>query len=599
MDQVTCGICGKKSPYSNSPGNFRRHLEVHHKEEFENAEISIAEKGKSQAKITEHFKSSINSVKKYKSDQPKQKQCRNLLIQWIVKSIQPFCIVEDQKFRELISLLDPQITVPSRRTVTLDVVKLFKKKMISTKAEFVDVKYFCGATDAGSSLNNDTYIEYDVHWVDSNTFEAKKKIISCQKVDLKKADFYREHCDDKLDDHGIKNKMVAVSTDNEATMRKCFESSTRNGCFSHIESKSSQKALDSSSRLKVLRKKLRKIAKKANKSSKFKGFVKKEQAKRNLRLLAIKQEVATRFTCTHIMFKSFLNDPNENSDLPADREKIDKNIEAINEALRCSLKKKDYEEYRISSADVDLMIKLMPTLDILEEGIRILGGEKYCTGSVVLPFLVQFIKLLEPNDEDPVFVSKFKQVLSEELTERCQLNLHFSLLAKASFFDKRFSKLLFLDKIKFPVGEELTKPQILLEITSELETLAEEVERNDLTQETEVPVQKKAKKAKFLSGFCDGDNVDDVRPKSDPREELERYQRERDLKISDNPLVWWKNNKQIYPLMSYLAPKYLCIQATSTSAERAFSMMGNIVTKKRSRLSPEHVNMLAYLSDCI
>ena len=120
----------------------------------------------------------------------------------------------------------------------------------------------------------------------------------------------------------------------------------------------------------------------------------------------------------------------------------------------------------------------------------------------------------------------------------------------------------------------------------------------DLTQETEVPVKKKAK---FLSGFCDGDNVDvdDVRPKSDPREELERYQRERDLKISDNPLVWWKNNKQIYPLMSSLAPKYLCIQATSTSAERAFSLMGNIVTKKRSRLLPEHVNMLAYLSDCI
>ena len=259
MDQVTCGICGKKSSYSNSPGNFRRHLEVHHKEEFENAEISIAEKAKSQAKITEHFKSSINSVKKYKSDQPKQKQCRNLLIQWIVKSIRPFSIVEDAKFRELISLLDPQITVPSRFTITLDVVKLFKKKKIETKAEFVNVKYFCGATDAGSSLNNETYIEYDVHWVDSNTFEAKKKIISVQKVDLKKADFYREHCDDKLDDHGIKNKMVAVSTDNEATMRKCFESSTRNGCFSHIESKSSQKALDSSSRLKVLQKKLRKI----------------------------------------------------------------------------------------------------------------------------------------------------------------------------------------------------------------------------------------------------------------------------------------------------------------------------------------------------
>ena len=85
------------------------------------------------------------------------------------------------------------------------------------------------------------------------------------------------------------------------------------------------------------------------------------------------------------------------------------------------------------------------------------------------------------------------------------------------------------------------------------------------------PNSKKLKNPSIVWKF----DVDDVRPKSDPREELERYQRERDLKISDNPLVWWKNNKQIYPLMSSLAPKYLCIQATSTSAERAFSLMGN------------------------
>ena len=51
--------------------------------------------------------------------------------------------------------------------------------------------------------------------------------------------------------------------------------------------------------------------------------------------------------------------------------------------------------------------------------------------------------------------------------------------------------------------------------------------------------------------------------------------------------------------MSHLVLKYLCIQAASTAAELAFSLLGNILTKKRTSLSDEQVNMLTYLSDYI
>ena len=602
MEHVICGVCGKKTLYKNSPGNFKGHLEAHHKEEFENVNKCSGQKVQNQVKITEHFRTAGKTVKKYNSDHPKQRQFRRLLLAWIVDSIRPFSIVEDPKFRELIFLIDPQISIPSRRTVTRDIGKLYKEKYIATNEVFKDVEYFSGTTDAGTSLNNETFIDLNVHWIDSKTFEARKKIISVEKVNSKTADDYRMHSDKKLDDHGIKIKTSSMTTDNESTMRKCFEEAMRNGCFSHIESKASQKALDSSPRLKLLRKKLRKIAKKCNKSSKFKASVQKEQANRNLRILSIKQEVATRFTCTHIMFKSFLNDPNDSHDEGIDREKVDLNIESINESLKSLLKKKDFEKLRITSSDVDLMVKLMPTLDVLEEGIRVLGGESYCTGAVVLPFLVQLKKLLLLDDEDPVLVSKFKTALSKELTERCKLNLNFTVLAKASFFDKRFSKLAFLDMVEFPVGKELTKPQIISEIITELEEICEEVFEGSNTSSQEdyyKDVGHNSKRMKFLSGLCDGDNPDEVSSRSDPREEMARYQLEKDLKMNDNPLLWWRNNRNIYPLMSKLARKYLCIQATSTTAERSFSLMGNILTKKRMSLTPSHVNMLAYLSDCL
>ena len=82
-----------------------------------------------------------------------------------------------------------------------------------------------------------------------------------------------------------------------------------------------------------MREKLRKIAKKAKKSSKFKYGIEKEQVKRGLRLLTLKQEVKTRFTATHTMVRSFLNDPNEKKEEEMDDEKVNANIEAINAVM--------------------------------------------------------------------------------------------------------------------------------------------------------------------------------------------------------------------------------------------------------------------------
>lgn len=63
----------------------------------------------------------------------------------------------------------------------------------------------------------------------------------------------------------------------------------------------------------------------------------------------------------------------------------------------------------------------------------------------------------------------------------------------------------------------------------------------------------------------------------------------------DCPLLWWKNNKSRFPILSKLARKYLAIPATSTPSERLFSEAGNIMTMKRTQLAP---NMLENLVFC-
>ncbi|CAI5691501.1 unnamed protein product [Oreochromis niloticus] len=61
-------------------------------------------------------------------------------------------------------------------------------------------------------------------------------------------------------------------------------------------------------------------------------------------------------------------------------------------------------------------------------------------------------------------------------------------------------------------------------------------------------------------------------------------------------LEWWKQHETNFPLVVRLAKKYLCIPATSSSSERAFSASGNIITRKRSCLKQNTVDQLVFLA---
>ena len=72
---------------------------------------------------------------------------------------------------------------------------------------------------------------------------------------------------------------------------------------------------------------------------------------------------------------------------------------------------------------------------------------------------------------------------------------------------------------------------------------------------------------------------------SEPRESLDSRQ----------PLEWWKARSVNYKYLSKLAKKILCMTAMSVPSERIFSAAGNIVSKRRSCLSPENINHLVFL----
>ena len=78
--------------------------------------------------------------------------------------------------------------------------------------------------------------------------------------------------------------------------------------------------------------------------------------------------------------------------------------------------------------------------------------------------------------------------------------------------------------------------------------------------------------------------------------EMDYFSQDPTLDHNLNPLEWWRKSEERFPTLADLAKKLLCIPATSVESERIFSVAGNIVTRKRSCLKPENVDMLVFLN---
>ena len=88
----------------------------------------------------------------------------------------------------------------------------------------------------------------------------------------------------------------------------------------------------------------------------------------------------------------------------------------------------------------------------------------------------------------------------------------------------------------------------------------------------------------FLSMINDSQNYSSV--KNSNFNEIDNYLNT-SSDLNTDPLLWWKEHQNEYPVLSSIAKDYLVIQATSVAAEQAFSVAGNTITSIRNRLDPE------------
>lgn len=241
-----------------------------------------------------------------------------------------------------------------------------------------------------------------------------------------------------------------------------------------------------------------------------------------------------------------------------------------------------------------------PVLATLKWATTVTSAETEVSISNVYPITFSLIQNhLVPKENDIEQVSEFKLKVQKSLRNHMEVDSS-DLASKpaliASMLDPRHKHLSFLTPsgrlaAKVKLHELVSKQDA---ITSTLSTKAEQQETPvtpDL-RHAALPSQLKSNTKNTMMLLL-GDNYSSSYA-TDSEAQVDYYLRDIAPSLDINPLDWWKVNGPRFPKLATLASHYLCIPGVSLPS--LLSESGQTFATMRTRLSPEHVDMMIFVN---
>ena len=201
-------------------------------------------------------------------------------------------------------------------------------------------------------------------------------------------------------------------------------------------------------------------------------------------------------------------------------------------------------------------------------------------------------------------MKKIKDAIRQNLSTRYQEEEIETILLLAMYLDPRFKKAPMLTAEKKTSMKSFMKYELEVYILDDRRLSQAEVSIVEQGEPGLSEPESRAKRTKLEKFFGDTfvKNSSEKISAAEAAEaelqkyELQKYELEDPLSLdSKNPLLWWKEREINYKFLSILAKRFLCITSTSVPSERLFSSAGNLLSERRSRLSPENVEKLLFL----
>ncbi|XP_048020934.1 E3 SUMO-protein ligase ZBED1-like [Megalobrama amblycephala] len=573
--KAICKACQMEVKYCGNTTNLRNHMMRHHQDI-----ISKPATGPQQMTLKQTLQLPTNSERSVKITEA--------IAGFICKDMRPYSVVENVGFRRLMKVMEPNYVIVSRKHLSEEVIpNMYQTVKDGVVCKLKTAERVGITSDTWTSVATESYMSVTAHYIDE-LWNLVSYVLQTTEVQTDhRSVSLAEMLTKAMEEWGLLSKDPAIVTDNAANMICAVEITglTHVGCFEHIINLASQAGLKLPNVARLLGR-VRHIAKFFHRSTTATRILKEKQKLLQLNAHKLKIDVVTRWNSTLEMLERFLEQQ------PAISAALLSPDVRRNEKDLCSLKEEDITD----AEDVVRALKPMKT------ATQVMSEEKCPTLSVMAPLHALLLKEMTSLPEDSRVVKDTKDEIKKNLSTR-YVNQK-DMLYVASAIDPRFKALPFLNEEE----RDRTFSRLQTEAVCGMEedaynqdAVADEVDGVEEEVEPQPPAPKQFKQSSALESLL-GEAYrpqQEVGPQktkaAEAEDEIKRYRAGRPAGLQDNPLIWWWENEKEYPLLARMAKRYLCVPGTSVTSERVFSTAGDIITAKRSCLTPGHVNELLFL----
>ncbi|XP_077386781.1 E3 SUMO-protein ligase ZBED1-like [Festucalex cinctus] len=608
---VICKECRVKKPYNGSTTNMQTHLKrIHHIADSTNkcttaasASSSSSDTGDGLSKSGQEDKKSFTSYfgGPLAGNSDRAMAITKAIAYFICKDMQPYSVVENEGFRQLVHVLEPRYKIPDRSVFTdKHISDLYNKVRSEIVVSLNSAQRVALTVDGWTSCATDSYITVTAHHIDMEwemqNFVLQTRAFRESHTGANLAELLR----DVSREWKIGDKKPALVTDNATNMilaGSAAEMKPHVRCIAHTLNLSSQKTFKVD-QVKPILVKIRRIVTFFHKSTKASDALRDQQHSLGLAHHKLIHDVSTRWNSSLEMLERFWEQK-----------------DAVAAVLR-KIKPRGEPLPALSDNEIKVIPEIVKLMSPLKLATKLLSEEKTPTLSIVSPLLAKLRSEFGENHSDLAVIGKMKENFRQDFESRYNYIQDF--LNNASALDPRFKDLHFMD------ADNTVKDVIFLRIADQVEDMAradgmlddesqaaqaegdgrghreeeddnevEEMEEDERDEELEPP-KKRSAMDQLLGGFLAPVRRPQQTIRERAKEEITKYRGRDGLDVNGDVLQWWKEQVDL-PLLSKLARSYLSIPATSVPSERVFSTAGDIITAERSRLLPEHVDQLIFL----